>query len=663
MADDHNRCSNIDSLVNKLLTEISRDSEEDFSKQTIQSTTLGLELASKEDHDIDKEITELEALIKRLQAEIVEMSETAKKPVPSHCPGLCAIDKKCVSCTEANYALPEISSQAKPENDGFPIISNEDGILEQQVKMFAENISNILKASNNTNPQKDDLDEVRRNFNVLWDDTAKNNIDLNENSKETMKSKLSTEFNYCVMQSSLEVKKPMFLNNISVKSIKSIGNETPIETSENVSEFCEGASPNDVNQKLSADNKLLGNSIDSDDISRSVNELTANNIINNFAAPLSAEPSCNLPGSIENHSSSTIDTTVSKDANINLLKLENIEAAQTPIIITSEAVPDFDNSCTADTLDIKNTPNETSENTIPKTDSILKSLNSKIRKIVGKGSENSTSEEKHTSEDSSDKDVSSEFWKAFPRSKSEPNKNFSKTSDDDSSINDPKYTTSITRDSPKNVIEAISNTINTVNFKTSNLENSNIKAAKTSFEIINIVKKVMPKFVSNTLLANDADKSKPLTENPSDTNTATSLSTERDPSSINYIRANLTTAAYYGLPINTPNGPQTISIENINDTPTPDVTKKNPEVDSPSSYSSSVSSAFPKFFGSNIQTGERQENVLKVEVTEEADEQRADTKKEEQDVEAEEVDDDNEEDDQNEDDSEDDDDDNTDDVD
>ncbi|CAH1643850.1 unnamed protein product [Spodoptera littoralis] len=143
-------------------------------------------MSTNSSHDIDREITELEGLIKKLQTEIVEMTKSANKPLPNFDAHFLTEndddddddEENGSNKKEANH-IPVKKDDEKekrrsfklskgPHNpDVFPIIIKNDSVLEAQAKMFAENMANLIKISD---PDIDTLDDVRRNFSMLWDD-------------------------------------------------------------------------------------------------------------------------------------------------------------------------------------------------------------------------------------------------------------------------------------------------------------------------------------------------------------------------------------------------------------------------------------------------------------------------------------------------------------
>lgn len=196
MADDKDKHSNhsprgsrVDSLIDRLNLEIPKDSDDDLiegRRLTIHSTNHRHEMSTNSCHNIDREITELETLIKKLQTEIVEMTKSANKPLPNFEANFLTenddedddADENININKEANHSPVKNDDEKDkkrgfklskgPHNpDVFPIIIKNDSVLEAQAKMFAENMANLIKISD---PENGTLDDVRRNFSMLWDD-------------------------------------------------------------------------------------------------------------------------------------------------------------------------------------------------------------------------------------------------------------------------------------------------------------------------------------------------------------------------------------------------------------------------------------------------------------------------------------------------------------
>ncbi|KAF9807982.1 hypothetical protein SFRURICE_017154 [Spodoptera frugiperda] len=196
MADDKDKHSNhsprgsrVDSLIDRLNLEIPKDSDDDLiegRRLTIHSTNHRHEMSTNSCHDIDREITELETLIKKLQSEIVEMTKSANKPLPNFEANFLTENDDEDDDADENININKESNHSPAKNDEekdkkrgfklskgphnpdvFPIIIKNDSVLEAQAKMFAENMANLIKISD---PENGTLDDVRRNFSMLWDD-------------------------------------------------------------------------------------------------------------------------------------------------------------------------------------------------------------------------------------------------------------------------------------------------------------------------------------------------------------------------------------------------------------------------------------------------------------------------------------------------------------
>lgn len=122
------------SLLDRLRIEVcadSRDAASNLRKLTINAPRHRNYSHREQSHDIDKEITDLENLIKRLQVEINQMSINASKPLKDY---VLADDSNC--------------SELKKDVMTYPVLN-----------------SRITSTSGH------ELDDVRRTFKLLWDDT------------------------------------------------------------------------------------------------------------------------------------------------------------------------------------------------------------------------------------------------------------------------------------------------------------------------------------------------------------------------------------------------------------------------------------------------------------------------------------------------------------
>lgn len=179
------RVSNVDSLIEKLKLEISRESEDDFittRRLTIQSTSntheVNDEVKNDPPHDIDKEITDLENLIKRLQAEIVDMTESASRPLKDYYPDVSnedVSDSKTIKHVKPTFhdedelkKNVDDAPKSSVDNHYYPVILKDESTFE--AKLLANESSNTETVSEDSNSKKDTMDDVRRNFSMLWDD-------------------------------------------------------------------------------------------------------------------------------------------------------------------------------------------------------------------------------------------------------------------------------------------------------------------------------------------------------------------------------------------------------------------------------------------------------------------------------------------------------------
>ncbi|KAF9414171.1 hypothetical protein HW555_007836 [Spodoptera exigua] len=145
--------------IAELNLEIPIDSEDDLidsRRLTIHPVNNRCETSTNSCNNFDKELTELENLIKKLQCEIGEMAKYSNKPV-SKCKNI-VDDKDCGNKVDVKDC----------------VLIKDEGVLEQQAKKFTGNMSNSIKISG---PENDTLDDVRRNFSMLWDDETTNSIE------------------------------------------------------------------------------------------------------------------------------------------------------------------------------------------------------------------------------------------------------------------------------------------------------------------------------------------------------------------------------------------------------------------------------------------------------------------------------------------------------
>ncbi|CAH0697512.1 unnamed protein product [Spodoptera exigua] len=242
--DESPRNSYVDSLIDRLNLEIPIDSEDDLidsRRLTIHPINNRCETSTNSCNNFDKELTELENLIKKLQCEIGEMAKYSNKPV-SKCKNV-VDDKDCgnkvdvkdcgnvVDTTDCDHLvnasdcdnfveskdcysdneqeeddddcnndviktcskIKVVNRLTNKKDDGkdkkrgfklgkgsqnpdivFPVLIKDEGVLEQQAKKFTGNMSNSIKISG---PENDTLDDVRRNFSMLWDDETTNSIE------------------------------------------------------------------------------------------------------------------------------------------------------------------------------------------------------------------------------------------------------------------------------------------------------------------------------------------------------------------------------------------------------------------------------------------------------------------------------------------------------
>lgn len=170
---DSPRTSTANPQIEKYRLEISKKSESDFintRKLTVQSTVKHEPLQSSE---IDKQISDLESLIRRLQDEIVEMSNNADKPYepteddPAH-----KIQK---SSTESDQESQETKNTDDvintPETNShvYPVLVRDVSLnLNDQSKNFADQVSNLVNEPGSSEEHNiimpTTMSSIRKNF-------------------------------------------------------------------------------------------------------------------------------------------------------------------------------------------------------------------------------------------------------------------------------------------------------------------------------------------------------------------------------------------------------------------------------------------------------------------------------------------------------------------
>lgn len=505
MADDDTKNSNINSMIEKLKYDVTTHSSETMelgfnSTLMLQQTS---NIVKKVDQDIDGKITELENLIKKLQAEMIEMTQSVNKPLSVYYHSLISNEEGSSCNYVAGHASPEILNELKePKRDaGFSEIANDESLLEE-IKILAESFSDLMNSSDITyNVQKEALHNIKWNFPALWEDVTKssnNNLEIAEKTIGNINRKLSKAFDFCIINSSLDTDKPIYKNTTMIEStIKS----AEISHCDEVTKFFGLNSKNTSNdthkddKKTSSESEYPKDSTDYDELCEIINENGAND------NTLSIAPI--------------------------FLNTETVEALK--------ALSDIPNT---------QTQSDTCE-AMPKSESILKCINL----FNLHNTDMSLMEE--------------EFVKSFPRCKSEPKK-----CDDSYLIN-------------HNNITNVSSSPGT------NISNGVRNNAKQTISV----------FVSNvekTGYTNKPEASQPFSREDT-------LS-----------KAHLSTTENLLEPINTPDGPPLINIDNNIDNP--DITNKNLKQSLGSLTSNGTASIFSKLFDPNLKTEEPQESVMKVEV-------------------------------------------------
>ncbi|XP_026733672.1 glutamic acid-rich protein-like [Trichoplusia ni] len=226
------RVSNVDSLIEKLKLEISRESEDDFittRRLTIQSTSntheVNDEVKNDPPHDIDKEITDLENLIKRLQAEIVDMTESASRPLKDYYPDVSnedVSDSKTIKHVKPTFhdedelkKNVDDAPKSSVDNHYYPVILKDESTFE--AKLLANESSNTETVSEDSNSKKDTMDDVRKNFSMLWDDVPQpgdGDLHINEEPVPDSNGVPTNELNDSTVDISLNTYGEQIENNV-----------------------------------------------------------------------------------------------------------------------------------------------------------------------------------------------------------------------------------------------------------------------------------------------------------------------------------------------------------------------------------------------------------------------------------------------------------------
>ncbi|XP_059047672.1 uncharacterized protein LOC131843094 [Achroia grisella] len=188
--DENAKKSTVDSLIEKIRDEINRRSKEDLSntrKLTVSSTVVNNAL-DESTNDIDRQISNLEILIKRLQDEIVDMSNKSEHS-REYIPQVTEEESQDIDrvIIEDNFDDP---------NRIFPVIISDTKIPFRQEteesRKFDKTITDLLNVTSHNNasdPNPETFSAIRNNFSQLFheknnesrpkDDDKSNDEDLN----------------------------------------------------------------------------------------------------------------------------------------------------------------------------------------------------------------------------------------------------------------------------------------------------------------------------------------------------------------------------------------------------------------------------------------------------------------------------------------------------
>lgn len=543
--DNSPRSSNVDSLIEKLRIEITKESEDDFinsRRLTVQSTSNRHDVHNEASHDIDKEITDLENLIKRLQAEIVEMTESASKPLKEYFPGNSDEDLRISSSTKDvsnKHVSPIIRNEEdNPKNDFkirkggnghiFPVIIKDNDLFEDTSNIFDEPMSNSRDSFGKADGKA--LDDVRRNFSMLWNDAPlpdSSNLDLPIAAISNKQKKVTSDV---TLKQSLHTEDHEFVSNITKESNIKI---TTIDESSGIPNTCNKENPegnvNEINNDDIRENSNSGVPVNSSSKAsnnfRSKNSTMRMNICNskNLISKIVKDSSNNTPLFNNNFPKVTAKDKPISDNNTEIVKKEVAETIQNVnTLAATQEIPNNDSSGSAKAENPKtsnsndlNTPNvipaainetagtiltDTSQTSMkdvskesksyPKnnsTSSIMNSVGKTLRKIVGKDSARSIGK------DTKNRDTST----------TDNRDDFKTVIKDSSPIDQKNIAIAINPDPPKTADKGVSQIIENDNSKTLVTETSSVDSDISHNEqIIHTVNTMIPKIVSKEDLKN-----------------------------------------------------------------------------------------------------------------------------------------------------------------
>lgn len=196
--------ANLDALIEKFRTETNRQSEEEFintRRLTIESPYKPPDMGPS--HDIDKQITDLESLIKRLQDEIVDMTTEANKPLDednlrdwfTKAHYNFDINEDNRNNTDSNKTNTSNTNNGTDSND---VDKNSNPTNSQVFPLIISNINPLTPliagqyvtddfVSRINSPSVSELTanftEIRKNFSLLWDEAEDEDSKKSEDVK------------------------------------------------------------------------------------------------------------------------------------------------------------------------------------------------------------------------------------------------------------------------------------------------------------------------------------------------------------------------------------------------------------------------------------------------------------------------------------------------
>lgn len=202
--------SDLGALIEKFRTETNRQSEEEFMntrRLTIESPYKAPDMEPS--HDIDRKITDLESLIKRLQDEIIDMTTEANKPLhEANMSEWFSTEHYNFENNEDNKNNDTDSDKNSNSNDNidsnkidknsnqtnshvFPlIISNINPLIKDQYNNASNDFASRINSSS-VSELAANFTEIRKTFSLLWDDVEDEGVSKKIEDVKTIDSEVT----------------------------------------------------------------------------------------------------------------------------------------------------------------------------------------------------------------------------------------------------------------------------------------------------------------------------------------------------------------------------------------------------------------------------------------------------------------------------------------